>query len=325
MSRYILKRILMLIPIILGVSFIVYVMMDSAQGNALDLIGIDYSTEKLAELYHQYGYDRSVFYRYFMYMKDLLHGSLGSSVIYKKDVWDLYLQRLPATLKLAGASVFLAIVLSVPLGIVSAKHHGSLVDNASMVGALVGLSMPNYWLGLMLAVLFSQKLHLLPSGGDLAGFKSLILPAITIGTGLMATMTRTTRSSMLDVIRQDYLRTARAKGVPEKRVINVHALRNALIPIITVVGTEMGKALGGAVVTENVFSWPGIGRLIIDGVNQRDTTLVTGCIILTAVLVSIVQLIVDILYAFADPRLRAQYSSGRKKRTSLPRKEGAQA
>ena len=153
----------------------------------------------------------------------------------------------------------------------------------------------------------------------------LILPAITIGTGLMATMTRTTRSSMLDVIRQDYLRTARAKGVPEKRVINVHALRNALIPIITVVGTEMGKALGGAVVTENVFSWPGIGRLIIDGVNQRDTTLVTGCIILTAVLVSIVQLIVDILYAFADPRLRAQYSSGRKKRTSLPRKEGAQA
>ena len=325
MSRYILKRILMLIPIILGVSFIVYVMMDSAQGNALDLIGIDYSTEKLAELYHQYGYDRSVFYRYFMYMKDLLHGSLGSSVIYKKDVWDLYLQRLPATLKLAGASVFLAIVLSIPLGIVSAKHHGSLVDNASMVGALVGLSMPNYWLGLMLAVLFSQQLHLLPSGGDLAGFKSLILPAITIGTGLMATMTRTTRSSMLDVIRQDYLRTARAKGVPEKRVINVHALRNALIPIITVVGTEMGKALGGAVVTENVFSWPGIGRLIIDGVNQRDTTLVTGCIILTAVLVSIVQLIVDILYAFADPRLRAQYSSGRKKRTSLPRKEGAQA
>lgn len=322
MYKYILKRILMLIPIVLGVSFIVYIMMDSAQGNALDVIGIDYSSEKLAELYHQYGYDRSVFYRYFIYMKNLLHGSLGSSMIYKKDVWDLYLQRLPATLKLASASVFLSILFSIPLGIISARNHGSLVDNASMVGALVGLSMPNYWLGLMLAVVFSQKLHLLPSGSNLEGVKSLILPAVTIGTGLMATMTRTTRSSMLDVIRQDYLRTARAKGVPEKKVINVHALRNALIPIITVVGTEMGKALGGAVVTENVFSWPGVGRLVIEGVNQRDTTLVTGCIMLTAVMVSIVQLAVDILYAFADPRLRAQYSSGKKKIARTGKKEG---
>ncbi len=325
MYKYILRRIVMLIPIVLGVSFIVYIMMDSAQGNALDVIGIDYSAEKLAELYHQYGYDRSVFYRYFIYMKNLFHGSLGSSMIYKKDVWDLYLQRLPATLRLASASVLLSILFSIPLGIVSAKNHGSLVDNASMVGGLVGLSMPNYWLGLMLAVVFSQKLNLLPSGGNLEGIKSLILPAITIGTGLMATMTRTTRSSMLDVIRQDYLRTARAKGVPEKKVINVHALRNALIPIITVVGTEMGKALGGAVVTENVFSWPGVGRLVIEGVNQRDTTLVTGCIILTAVMVSIVQLVVDILYAFADPRLRAQYSSGGKRRARAEKKEGVQA
>ncbi len=319
MHKYILKRILMLIPIIIGVSFIVFFMMDSAQGNALDIIGIDYSAEKLAELYHEYGYDRSVFYRYYLYMSNLLHGSLGSSIIYKKDVWMLYMQRLPATLKLAGASVALAVILSIPLGIVSARRHGSLVDNASMVGALVGLSMPNYWLGLMLMVYFAQMHHWLPSGGATDGIKSLILPAITVGTGLMATMTRTTRSSMLDVIRQDYLRTARSKGVPEKRVINVHALRNALIPIITVVGTELGKALGGAVVTENVFSWPGIGRLIIDGVNQRDTTLVTGCIILTSVLVSIIQLIVDILYAFVDPRLRAQYSSGGKKAKKAPK------
>lgn len=329
MHRYIIKRILMLIPIVIGVSFIVFFMMDMAEGNALDLIGLEYSEEKLAELYHQYGYDRSVFYRYFLYVKNLLHGSLGTSIIYKRDVLDLYLQRLPATLKLAGASVLVAVVLSIPLGIRAATHHGSLTDNASMVLALVGLSMPNYWLGLMLAVLFAQKLHLLPSSGDLNGIKSLILPAITVGTGLMATMTRTTRSSMLDVIRQDYLRTARSKGVPEKRVIHVHALRNALIPIITVVGTEMGKALGGAVVTENVFAWPGVGRLIIEAVNQRDTTTVTGCIILTAVMVSIVQLIVDILYAFVDPRLRAQYSSGAKKKKKTkaegPEKEGAAA
>lgn len=322
MWKYIVKRVLMLIPIVLGVSFIVYVMMDSASGNALDIIGIDYSAEKLAELYHQYGYDRSVLYRYVMYMKNLLSGSLGNSIIYKKEVWTLYMQRLPATLQLASASVLVAIVLSIPLGITAAKHRGSLVDNASMIGALIGLSMPNYWLGLMLMILFAQKLHWLPSTGNTEGIKSLILPAITVGTGLMATMTRTTRSSMLDVIRQDYLRTARSKGVPEKRVIKVHALRNALIPIITVVGTEMGKALGGAVVTENVFMWPGIGRLIIDGVNQRDTTLVTGCIILTAVLVSVVQLVVDILYAFVDPRLRAQYSSGGRRRRARTGKEG---
>lgn len=327
MYKYILKRVLMLIPIILGVSFIVFFMMDSAQGNALDIIGIDYSEEKLAELYHQYGYDRTVFYRYFLYMSNLFRGSLGTSIIYKKDVWTLYMQRLPATLSLASASVLVAVILSIPLGIISARKHGTLIDNVSMVGALIGLSMPNYWLGLMLMVLFAQKLHWLPSGGNTDGIKSLILPAITVGTGLMATMTRTTRSSMLDVIRQDYLRTARSKGVPEKKVINVHALRNALIPIITVVGTEMGKALGGAVVTENVFSWPGIGRLIIDGVNQRDTTLVTGCIILTAVLVSVVQLIVDILYAFVDPRLRAQYAGSGKKKAKKPavQKGGAAA
>lgn len=314
MYKYILKRIMMLIPIILGVSFIVFFMMDGAEGNALDIIGAEYSKEMLEQLYHEYGYDRSVFYRYFMYMSDLLRGDLGMSIIYKRPVLELYLMRLPATLKLASASILVAVLLSIPLGIKASTHHGSLVDNASMVTSLLGLSLPNHWLGLMLAVVFAQKLHWLPSGGDQQGIKSIILPAITIGTGLMATMTRTTRSSMLDVIRQDYLRTARAKGVPEKVVINKHALRNALIPIITVVGTEMGKALGGAVVTENIFSWPGVGRLVIEAVNQRDTNTVTGCIILTATLVSVVQLIVDILYAYADPRLRAQYTTSKKRK-----------
>lgn len=318
MHKYIIKRILTLIPIIIGVSFVVFFMMDSAEGNALLAQGIEYTPEKLAELEQLYGYDRSVFYRYGKYMADLARGSLGTSIVYRKDVWDLYMQRLPATLKLAGASVLIAIVLSIPLGIKAAKSHGSLVDNSSMVFALLGLSMPNYWLGLMLAVLFSQKLHWFPSGGNLAGWRSLVLPAITVGTGLMATMTRTTRSSMLDVIRQDYLRTARVKGTPERKVINKHALRNALIPIITIVGTELGKAVGGAVVTESVFSWPGVGRLVIEAVGQRDTNTVTGCIILTAVLVSIIMLFVDILYTFVDPRLRAQYSSPKRKRRVLP-------
>lgn len=321
MAKYIWKRILMLIPVIIGVSFLIFIMLDLAPGTILDIIANDYSPEQLAELRHTLGYDRSVFYRYGMYMWDLLHGDLGVSYIYKAPVWSLYMQRLPSTLKLAGASVLVSIILSIPLGILAARKHGSLTDNASMVAALLGLSMPNFWLGLMLIIFFSLQLGWFPSSGDTEGIKSLILPAITIGTGLMATLTRTTRSSMLDVIRSDYLRTARAKGVPEKTVIRKHALKNALIPIITVIGTQMGRTLGGSVVTENVFSWPGIGRLTIEAVKQRDTITVTGCIIMSVIMISIIQLLVDITYAFVDPRLKSQYSSSSKRRKAKPAKE----
>ncbi len=314
MGKYIVKRVIMLIPVIIGVSLLIFIMLDLAPGTVLDQIANDYTPEQLAALEHELGYDRSVFYRYGMYMWDLLHGDLGTSYIYKAEVWDLYMQRLPATLLLAGASVLVSIVLSIPLGILAATKHGSLTDNASMVAALLGLSMPNFWLGLMLIIVFSLNLGWLPSSGFKDGFRSLILPAITIGTGLMATLTRTTRSSMLDVIRSDYLRTARAKGVPEKTVIRKHALKNAMIPIITVIGTQMGRTLGGSVVTENVFSWPGVGRLTIDAVKQRDTIMVTGCIIMSVIMISLIQLLVDITYAFVDPRLKSQYASGGGKR-----------
>ena len=316
MHKYIIKRILMLIPVIIGVSLLVFVMLDLAPGNIIDIIGSEMSVEEVAQLTHELGYDRSVFYRYFLYVKGLLHGDLGTSYIYKMDVWSLYMQRLPATLELAGASVVLAIILSIPLGIKAATHHGGVTDNVSMVAALLGLSMPNFWLGMMLVVLFSNKLGLLQSYGASDGIKSLILPAFTIGTGLMATLTRTTRSSMLDVLRADYLRTARSKGVTEKLVVDKHALKNALIPIITVIGTQLGNVVGGAVVTENVFAWPGVGRLIIDAINQRDTNTVTGCIIMTTIMICIIQVIVDIVYSFVDPRLRAQYAGGKKKEKS---------
>ena len=316
MHKYIIKRILMLIPVIIGVSLLVFVMLDLAPGNIIDIIGSEMSVEEVAQLTHELGYDRSVFYRYFLYVKGLLHGDLGTSYIYKMDVWSLYMQRLPATLGLAGASVVLAIILSIPLGIKAATHHGGVTDNVSMVAALLGLSMPNFWLGMMLVVLFSNKLGLLPSYGASDGIKSLILPAFTIGTGLMATLTRTTRSSMLDVLRADYLRTARSKGVTEKLVVDKHALKNALIPIITVIGTQLGNVVGGAVVTENVFAWPGVGRLIIDAINQRDTNTVTGCIIMTTIMICIIQVIVEIVYSFVDPRLRAQYAGGKKKEKS---------
>ena len=325
MHKYIIKRILMLIPVTIGVSLLVFVMLDLAPGTVVDIIGGEMTTEEIAELNHELGYDRSVFYRYFIYMKGLLHGDLGTSYIYKVDVWKLYMQRLPATLQLAGASVFLAIVLSIPLGIKAATKHGGVTDNLSMVAALLGLSMPNFWLGMMLIVLFSNQLGWLPSYGATDGFKSLILPAFTIGTGLMATLTRTTRSSMLDVLRADYLRTARSKGVPEKKVVKKHALKNALIPIITIIGTQLGNAVGGAVVTENVFAWPGVGRLIIDAINQRDTNTVTGCIIMTTVMICIIQVVVDVVYAFVDPRLRAPYASAKTRKKPEKVQGGAAA
>ena len=304
MGKYILKRILMLIPVIIGVSLLIFVMLDLAPGTVLDIIANDYSPEQLEELRHELGYDRSVFYRYGMYMWDLLHGDLGSSYVYKAPVWDLYMQRLPSTLKLAGASVLVSIILSIPLGIIAARKHGSLTDNASMVAALLGLSMPNFWLGLMLIILFSLQLGWFPSAGDTEGIKSLILPAITIGTGLMATLTRTTRSSMLDVIRSDYLRTARAKGVPEKTVIRKHALKNALIPIITVIGTQMGRTLGGSVVTEAVFAFNGIGQLLVTSVSFRDYPCIQSLILIFSLHFVVINFVVDILYAVLNPEIQ---------------------
>ncbi len=222
-------------------------------------------------------------------------------------MWEMFIQRLPATLALSLGAIIVSMIISIPLGVFSAIHNGSLGDNAAMVVALLGLSMPNFWLGLLLIIAFSLQLGLFPSGG-MDGIRSVILPAITIGTGYTAIMTRTTRSSMLDVIRQDYLRTARAKGVPEKVVIRKHALKNALIPIITVIGTQMAACIGGSVLTETVFAWPGVGRLIIDSVNQRDVPAVTGSIIMTTILISILLLVIDLLYAFVDPRIKAQYA-----------------
>lgn len=313
MLRYVVKRILSLIPIVLCVSFLVFFMMNLAPGSVIDILGSDYTAEQKEELAHELGYDRSVFYRYGLYMKDLLRGDLGDSYIYKTPVLALYMSRLPATLKLAFAEVAIAVIISIPLGIYAAMHAGSVSDNICSAIALFGVSMPRFWLGLMLIILFSLELKLLPSGTDSDGIKSLILPAVTVASSLLAIITRTTRSSMLDVLKNDYLDTARAKGISEKTVILKHAFRNALIPIITVFGTQMGACLAGAVVTETVFTWPGIGRLTIDALNQRDTITVTGCIILTTVMISILMLIVDLLYALVDPRIKAMYSKGDKK------------
>ncbi len=308
MHRYIIKRLLMLIPVLLGVAFIIYAIMNVAEGDPVyQVAGPDATEEQLDALREEMGLNGSLLERYFRYIFKLLRGDLGTSYVSKMDVMQLYLQRLPNTLKLASVAMIVAVVISVPLGIVAAVNQNSIKDTVSMILALLGLSMPNFWLGLLLMLLFSLKLGWFPSGGA-EGFRSVVLPAVTVGVGLAALLTRTTRSSMLDVLRQDYLRTARAKGVSEKRVVFHHALRNALIPIITIFGVQFSNVLGGSVLAETVFAWPGVGRLVVDAIDQRDIPTVTGALIMTTMLVTIVNLLVDIVYAYVDPRIKAQYT-----------------
>ncbi len=323
MYKYVIKRILLLIPTIIGVSMLIFFMMDAAEGDITDVIGVDYSEEALQQLREELNLDKPTIYRYFLYMKDLVRGDMGYSYVLKQDISFLYKQRFPNTIKLSLASLILCTALSIPLGILAALKHGTLTDNACNILSILGLSIPNFWLGLLLIMLFALKLHWLPSFGADEGIKSILMPAFTLGTGMMATMARTTRSSMLDVLQADYLRTARAKGVRENTVVTKHALRNALIPIITIFGNQLGSTLGGAVVTENVFTWPGIGQLLVSGIKNRDTTLVCGLLIMAVIVICIVQLLVDLVYAFVDPRLKGRYASSKKSKPAA--KEGAKA
>lgn len=308
MHRYIIKRLIMLIPVLLGVAFIIFAIMNVAEGDPVyQVAGPDATEEELDALREEMGLNGSLLERYFRYIGNLLKGDLGTSYVSQMNVMKLYLQRLPNTLRLASLAMIVAVLMSVPLGIVAAVNQNSWKDTIAMILALLGLSMPNFWLGLLLMLLFSLKLGWFPSGGS-EGVFSVVLPSVTVGVGLAALLTRTTRSSMLDVLRQDYLRTARAKGVPEKKVIMSHALRNALIPIITIFGVQFSNVLGGSVLAETVFAWPGVGRLVVDAIDQRDIPTVTGALIMTTMLVTVVNLLVDIVYAYVDPRIKAQYT-----------------
>ncbi len=308
MIKYIFKRLIMLIPVILVTSFLIYWAMSLTGGDpALMLAGDKATPEQVEQIREELGLNDSFPVRYANYMKGMLTGDMGKSYVTKKDVFQTFMEKLPNTLALGGAAVLIAVVVSLPLGIYTAIHQNTWKDTAGMVFALFGTSMPNFWLGLMLIIIFALKLGLLPSGGK-SGFSSIILPAVTVGFGLAALITRTTRSSMLDVLRQDYMTTARAKGCPEKRVIYTHGLKNALIPIITAIGLQMSLVITGSVLAETVFSWPGIGRLVYDSISKRDTPMVTGAIIMCSILMCIINLAVDLVYAFFDPRIKAQYS-----------------
>lgn len=307
MHKYVLKRILMLIPVLLGVSFLVFTIMSLTPGDPVQLIlGESAPKEALAKLREEMGLNDPFLVQYFRFLKNAVVGDFGRSYTTGREVFGEIFSRFPNTLTLATLGVIISVSIGIPVGIISATRQYTFIDSFSMIAALLGVSMPNFWLGLMLILTFSVKLGVLPSGG-FEGLSSIVLPALTLGVGAAAIVTRMTRSSMLEVIRQDFIRTARAKGVVEKKVIYKHALKNALIPIITVVGLQFGNLLGGAVLTETVYSWPGVGRMMVDAIRQKDAPTVLATVVFLATTFSIVNLFVDILYSYVDPRIKSQY------------------
>ena len=308
MIKFIFKRLLALIPVLAGVSLLVFFILDLAPGDpAKTILGEQARPEDIAQLREEMGLDDPFLIRYGRYMLDLVQGDLGISYKTKDPVGEEIWARLPNTALLALTSTLIAILLALPLGIIAAIKQNTLFDGISMFISLLGVSMPVFWMGLLLILLFSVKLGWLPVAGADQGIRSLVLPSIALGFMHMAAIARTTRSSMLETIRQDYIRTVRAKGLPEREVITDHALRNALIPTTTVIGLQIGSMLGGSVLTESVFSWPGIGRFMIQSIQGRDIPGVMGCIIIFALSFALINLLVDLIYGFIDPRIKAQY------------------
>ena len=308
MLKYIIRRIIAMIPVVIGITFLVFMIMQLAPGDPVQMIlGDNASPEAVEAMRDEMGLNDNVLIQYGRYLVNLAQGDMGTSYVNKRPVADEVFSRVPATFKLAAVAAVVSIVIAIPLGILAAIKQNTLFDHSSMVVSLIGISMPAFWLALMLMLLFSLKLGWLPAQGAKDGWKSYVLPSIAIGFMQMAAIARTTRSSMLETIRQDYIRTARSKGITEREVIFHHSFRNALIPTVTIVGVQLGGLLGGAVLTETVFAWPGLGRLVVQAVNGRDVPVVLGCIVVLSVGFSIVNLVVDLLYGYIDPRVRSMY------------------
>ncbi|KPU43105.1 dipeptide transport system permease protein DppB [Oxobacter pfennigii] len=332
MLKYILKRLLLLIPVLVGVSLMAFVVMHLFTADpAAVILGEHATAEQIEKLRQSLGLNDPIYVQYWNFLKGAIRGDLGNSLISKTPVTTEILRRFPATIELAFAAILFASFFGIIIGVISAIKQNSIIDYISMVVALLGVSMPIFWLGLILIVIFAVTFHLLPVAGriqigyepmrvtgfylldslmtgNMVAFKStlrhLVLPAIALGSYSTAIIARMTRSTMLEIVRQDFIRTARAKGLLEKIVIFRHALRNALIPIVTVIGLQLGSLLGGAVLTETVFSWPGVGSYAIDSILKSDYPVVQGSVILLAAVFVIINLIVDILYAFLDPRIK---------------------
>ena len=332
MTRYAIRRGLTVVPVLVGVSLLVFSFVHLIPGDpALTMLGERATPEKVTEVRARLGLDRPLWEQYALYMRKVLHGDLGVSIVRGDPVARDLLRRFPATVELAGAAIVLATVVGVPAGILCAVRRNSLLDSLARVGALAGVSMPIFWLGLVLAWIFGVQLGLLPTGfrldsetalrpvtnfvivdallqrqwpalGD--ALRHLILPAVALATIPLAVITRMTRASLLEELTRDYIRTARAKGLSQLAVVVRHGLRNALLPVLTVIGLQTGRLLAGAILTETIFSWPGIGLWVYESIESRDYAIVQGATLFIAVIVVAVNLVTDLLYAVADPRIK---------------------
>jgi len=304
LARYFLTRILYTLPVVWLVVSLVFLLIHLVPGDPiLQMLGEGVPAADLQAARHAYGLDLPLSQQYLNYWKGVIHGNLGLSLRYNQSVSKLLMQRYPYTLKLTLAALLVAVLLSIPAGVRSARRRNEWDDRAISIVSLFGLSFPNFALGPILILLFSIKMGWLPVSGS-GSFANLVLPAITMGSALAAILTRMVRTSMLEEMNQDYVRTARAKGLSESSVVYRHALRNAMIPVITVLGLQFGALLAGAIVTEKIFSWPGIGRLTIDAISNRDYYVVQGCILAIGLTYVAVNFMTDLVYSILNPRIR---------------------
>jgi ABC-type dipeptide/oligopeptide/nickel transport system permease component len=305
MTVYLLRRLAQSVLVLLGVSFVVFFILYLTGDPALVLLPPDATAEDIRNFRETMGFNDPFIVQYGRFLGGALRGDFGQSVRHDEPAFDLVLERLPATFQLSGAALLVALLLAIPAGVVSAVRRNTAVDYVATVVALLGQSMPTFWLGIMLILIFSVQFNLLPSSGR-GGLEHLLLPAVTLGLFTTARITRLTRSGMLEVLNQDYIRTARAKGVSGRPVVWKHAFKNAAIPIVTIVGIELGTLLGGSVITETIFAWPGVGRLSVQAIYNRDYPVVQAAVFLLASTFVLVNLVVDLLYTYLDPRIRLQ-------------------
>ena len=308
MVAYIIRRILFAVLVLFGVTLLVFIAL-RLKGDPVQLLLSQGSPTKedIEALRRALHLDVPIYQQYFSFLGGALHGDFGQSLRYHTPAFGEVMLRMPATIELAAAAYLFAVIVAVPIGIISAVRRGGVVDFISRLISLAGVSLPAFWFGLMLIILFGVRLHWLPVSGRGDGLggtlKSLILPAVTLGLGFCATLTRLLRSSLLEVLQADYIRTARAKGLRSQAVLVRHALRNALLPVVTIAGLQVGFLLGGAVIVETVFSWPGVGRLIVDAISNRDYPIVQAGVTLLASVLLLSNLVVDLLYVVIDPRI----------------------
>ncbi len=303
MKTFLLRRLLQSLVVLLGVSFVVFFILFLTGDPAAVMLPPEATAEDIQRFRESMGFNDSFFVQYGRFLLGALQGNFGTSIRHGEPAFTLVVERMPATFELAGAALVIALMLAIPAGIVSAVRRNTVVDYISTVVALLGQSMPTFWLGIMLILFFSVQFQVLPSSGR-GTWQHLVLPAVTLGLFTTARITRLTRSGMLEVLNQDYIRTAKAKGVSDAPVVWKHALKNAAIPIVTIVGIELGTLLGGSVITETIFAWPGVGRLSVQAIYNRDYPVVQAAVFLLAATFIVVNLLVDLVYTYLDPRIR---------------------